>query len=418
MNGTRIGTTVAVALLLGSTAAAQEAPGLEELWAIIQSQQAQIDELRAQLEVTQGEVAGASEEIEATQEMVVATGDYVESLGESLAVPAATSRTTIGGYGELHYSSHNASDSSRDFDEMDFHRFVLFFGHEFNDRVQFVSELELEHSLAGEGEPGEVELEQAYINFALTNNMAAQAGLFLLPVGILNETHEPPTFYGVERNDVESVIIPSTWWEAGGGLSGNFANGLSWNFAMHSGLAMPTTGSSAFRVRSGRQKVAEALASDPAYTFRLKYTGIRGLELAASYQYQSDPSQLPGDGLDTGHLLAAHMIYQSGPFALRALYSGWSFSGDAIEAAGGDEQSGWFVEPSYKLNDNWGVYARYEDVDGVRDQDQFTEWEAGFSYWPDPDVTIKLDYRSRDHSLTAAAGRDFDGIDVGIGYQF
>jgi len=418
MNSTRIGTTAAAAVLLCSTAAAQDAPGLEELWAVIQSQQAQIDELRTQLAATQGEVSGANQEIEATQEMVVATGDYVESLNEMLIEPTETSRTTIGGYGELHYSSHNASDPSRDVEEMDFHRFVLFFGHEFNDRMQFFSELELEHSLAGEGKPGEAELEQAYINFALTNNTSAQGGLFLLPVGILNETHEPPTFYGVERNDVESVIIPSTWWEAGGAMSGNFANGLSWNVAVHSGLAMPTTGSSAFRVRSGRQKVAEALASDPAYTFRLKYTGVPGLELAASYQYQTDPSQMPGDGLDTGRLLAAHMIYQSGPFALRALYSGWSFSGYAVEAVGSDEQSGWFVEPSYRLTDKWGIYARYEDVDGARDQDQFDEWEAGLSYWPDPDVTIKFDYRIRDHALASAAGRDFDGIDVGIGYQF
>jgi hypothetical protein len=112
------------------------------------------------------------------------------------------------------------------------------------------------------------------------------------------------------------------------------------------------------------------------------------------------------------------LIYQSGPFALRALYGGWSFSGDAVEAANDDEQSGWFLEPSYKLADNWGLYVRYEDVEGARDQDEFTQWEAGFNYWPDPAVTIKLDVRSREHGLSTESGRDFDGIDIGIGYQF
>ena len=63
----------------------------------------------------------------------------------------------------------------------------------------------------------------------LTDNAYARTGLFLLPIGILNETHEPDTFYGVERNDVESIIIPSTWWEAGAGLNSRFANGLSWD---------------------------------------------------------------------------------------------------------------------------------------------------------------------------------------------
>jgi hypothetical protein len=409
----------AVAVLLISTAAAQGAPSVEELWAIIQQQQAQLDDLQRELASTRREVSGANRQIEVTQQQVTATGDFVEALSDRVSEPGrGASRTTIGGYGELHYNSLEATDPEFDLDEVDFHRFVLFFGHEFSDRVRFFSELELEHSLVGDGKPGEVELEQAFIDFALSSNTAAQAGLFLLPVGILNETHEPPTFYGVERNDVESVIIPSTWWEAGAALSGNLASGLSWNFAMHSGLAIPTTGSSAFRVRSGRQKVAEALASDPAYTLRLKYTGIPGLELAASYQHQTDPSQAPGDGLDSGQLLTAHIIYQSGRFAVRALYGGWSFSGDAIEAAGSDEQSGWFVEPSYKLTQGWGVYTRYEELEGARAQDQFTEWEAGFNYWPDPAVTLKFDYRSREHSLAAQSGRDFSGFDLGIGYQF
>jgi predicted porin len=112
------------------------------------------------------------------------------------------------------------------------------------------------------------------------------------------------------------------------------------------------------------------------------------------------------------------LIYQTGPFALRALYGAWSFDGDAVELAGADDQSGWFVEPSYRLSDKWGIYARYEDIEGARAQDEFTEWEAGFNYWLDPSVTLKFDYRTRDHTLVTESGRDFDGVDLGIGYQF
>ncbi|HSG64737.1 MAG TPA: porin [Gammaproteobacteria bacterium] len=421
MEGTRMRIGLLMFGLASSTTAGaqQGTPSIEEVWAIVQRQQTQIQELERQLAATQGELEGTTADVEATQSMVIATGDYVESLGEIVeAGDAGRSRTAVGGYGELHFNSIDADDAAFDADEVDFHRFVLFFGHQFNDRIRFFSELELEHSLVTEDGPGEVELEQAYLDFGLTASVSAQAGLFLLPVGILNETHEPPTFYGVERNDVESIILPSTWWEAGAAMSGNVANGLSWNVAAHSGLAMPTTGANAFAVRSGRQKVAEALASDPAYTFRLRYTGVPGLELAASYQYQSDPSQMPGDGLDSGRLLTAHAIFQSGPFSLRALYGGWSFSGVAVEAAGGDDQSGWFVEPSYKLTDSIGVYARYEDLEGARDIDKFTQWEAGLNYWPDPTVVIKLDLRARDHDVGALSGRNFDAVDVGIGYQF
>jgi Phosphate-selective porin O and P len=393
-------------------AAAQEAPtSVAELWEIVQRQQAEIEALRGEVRAAKQDAVEAREQVARTDAKVEATGEFLDSM------PAAGGSTTsIGGYGELHYNQIEAD--AGDSDQIDFHRFVLFFGHEFNERISFFSELELEHSLAGDGAPGEVELEQAYVDFALTDSLTARTGLFLLPLGLLNETHEPNTFYGVERNDVESIIIPSTWWEAGAGLTGRFDNGLSWDVAVHSGLAIPTTGGSAFRVRSGRQKVAEADASDPAYTVRLKYTGIAGLELAASYQYQTDPSQQPGDGLDSGSLFTTHAAYQNGNFGLRALYGAWNFSGAAVEAADADEQSGWYVEPSYRLSENWGIYARYEDLDGARSQDQFTQNEFGFNYWPVDGVVLKFDYRQRDFSQAALAGSDFDAIDLGFGYSF
>jgi hypothetical protein len=409
-------TVIAVSLVLaaGEAAVAQEETvTVEELWAIVQAQQAQISELRDMLDDTDTRVEETADQLAATEQQVAATGDFVESL----AVPES-SDTTIGAYGEMHYNHLGAEGADLDTERVDYHRFVGFLSHRFNDRLSFFSEIELEHSIAGDGQPGEVELEQAYLDFALNDRVSAQAGLFLVPVGILNETHEPPTFYGVERNDVESVIIPSTWWEAGGNLRGRISNGLSWDVAVHSGLEMPTTGSSAFRVRSGRQKVAEALASDNAYTLRVRYTGQPGLELGASFQYQADPSQVAGDGLDSGRLITTHGIYQRGDFDLRALYAQWRFDGAAVEAAGVDEQTGWYLEPSYRLSERWGIYSRYEDVEGAREQDQFTQWEAGFNFWPTGGVVLKFDYRQRDHDLVSQVARDFDGFDLGVGYQF
>jgi len=400
---------VPVALVLAGPAWSQ-APSTEEIWAIVQRQQAEIEQLKQQLH------ASESRQTE-TQAKVEATGDYLETI----ALPATRPATQIGGYGEVHYNSIDADDSSNDYKEIDFHRFVLFLGHEFSPRMRFFSEVELEHSIAADGEPGEVELEQAYVDFGLSDNLSAKAGLFLLPLGLINETHEPPTFYGVERNAVESDIIPATWWEAGAALSGHHASGLSWDFAAHSGLAMTTTGDNAFRVRSGRQKVAEASAENLAYTARLRYSGIPGLELAAGYQYQSDASQVSGDGLDDGQLLTANFVYGNGAFTLKGLYAHWNFSGAGVEAAGADKQSGWYLEPSYRFmstRGDWGVYARYQSVDAARAQDQFTQNEVGLNYWPMDKIVIKLDYRQRDHDLPAEAGRDFDGFDLGLGYQF
>ncbi len=407
--GKSIASIVLICLLASTTTQAQLSN--DELLKRLDAMQQQIDELKQQLAQTQHQA-------EETDAKVEAVADVVESEPQLVA---ETRKTTIGGYGELHYNNLSANDPSRDLEEIDFHRFVLFFGHQFNDKTRFYSEVELEHAFvsdSGGDTPGEVELEQAFVEFDLQRNMHARAGILLLPVGLINETHEPPTFYGVERNDVENIIIPSTWWEAGGALNGRFGQDWDWVVAASSGLAIPTTGSNAFRVRSGRQKVAKASASDGAITGRIRYLGIAGLQAALTVQYQFDPSQVANDGLDDGTLVEGHIDYRKGAFGLRALYAHWDFSGDAVEAAGADKQSGWYIEPSYRLNDKLGFYTRYEEIEAARNQDNFDQWEFGLNWWPTPNVVFKFDYRDRSHDLASQYGRDFTGFDLGMGYSF
>jgi len=386
-------------------------PSNAELLEKLELMQQQIDALKLQLEKTQDQGIETDAKVEAVAEVMESSTPLV----------AEKRKTTIGGYGELHYNNLSANDPSRDVESIDFHRFVLFFGHEFNDRTRFYSEVEIEHAYVadtGGNTPGEVEIEQAFIEFDLRQDLYAKAGILLIPVGLINETHEPVTFYGVERNDVENIIVPSTWWEGGAGLNGRWGSSWDYDLALTSGLQMPTTGSNAFRVRSGRQKVAKAVASDGAITGRLRYLGIAGLQAAVTVQYQFDPSQEANDGLDDGTLIEAHVDYRRGGFGLRALYARWDFSGDAVEEAGADVQTGWYIEPSYRLNRWVGFYTRYEEVDAARDQDQFNQWELGLNWWPNENVVIKFDYRDRSHDLASANGRDFTGIDLGLGYSF
>jgi len=393
-------TTVACLSTLGTAAFAQNnSADTAELYQILEAQQARIDALEQQ----QGNTSTNNNSFDSH-------GSSFDSRGN----------TTLGGYGELHYNNLNGKTSAGDTEEIDFHRFVLFIGHQFNDRLRLFSEIELEHSLAGDGAPGEVELEQAYVEYDVNRQLTVRGGLALLPVGILNETHEPPTFYGVERNNIENVIVPSTWWAGGAGFTLKLPiAGLTWDAMLHEGLAVPTSGSNAFRIRSGRQKTAEASASDLAVTTRLKYTGLPGLELAASVQYQDDISQISGDGLDRGILFSTHAVIERGKFGLRALYSAWDLSGAAVEAAGDAAyQYGWYIEPGYKLNPQWGIFARYEKVDGARDSDEFNEIVAGVNYYPHPRVVLKLDVRAREQEIDSQEGRNFDGFDLGIGYQF
>ncbi|WP_223671182.1 porin [Kangiella shandongensis] len=380
---------VSAALLACGTVNAAE-PTNQELLDLIKSQQKEIENLKKSVEE-------ADEKAEASVEAA-----------EKTMSNAADSKLSFGGYGELHYNNIEDKES------IDFHRFVTFMGYEFNEDIRFFSELEVEHSLSGDGKPGEVELEQAYVEIDVTDATSIKSGLFLVPVGILNETHEPPTFYGVERNPVEKNIIPSTWWEAGAGVTTELAAGITADFAIHSGLEVPNDGGVYdFNIRSGRQKVAKANADSFAYTARIKYTAIPGLELAASIQHQTDLTQgvLNADA----NLYTAHAIYNVDGFGIRALYAGWDVDSEQAELAGQDKQDGFFVEPSYRFNDEFGVFARYSEWDNVAGNSIDTEMEqtnVGFNYWPHQNVVFKFDLERRD------GAQDGDGFNLGVGYQF
>jgi hypothetical protein len=372
----------------------------------------QTDELRNIIEQQKKTLEQLEKRLEQTEKRVEMTADAAEMASNANSAKA----TTIGGYGELHYNNIENNQTGSKKKEIDFHRFVLFFGHQFTGKTRFFSEVELEHSLAGEGKKGEVELEQAYIEHDINDTLTAKGGLFLMPVGIINETHEPTTFYGVERNPIEKDILPATWWEGGAALNVKMAPGLALDVAITSGLNTPLTGSNAFKPRSGRQKVSEANANDLAYTGRIKYTAVPGLELAASLQYQSDLAQ-GAVGFDTASatLFSAHAIYTVEQFSVKALYAQWDIDGAEAKALGRDKQKGFYIEPAYRLNEDFGIFARYNAWNnnaGDSSTSKNTQTNVGVNYWLHENVVIKFDIEKQGGAI------DADGFNLGIGYDF
>ncbi len=404
--GVVLGTACAagIALAVGG-ATAQELPSPEEMWQIIQQQQQEIEALKERI--------GAGEAV--AEETAMAVEAVVESMDAGTTGAGWWDRTQIGGYGELHY---NIKEDS--LDRVDFHRYVLFFGHDFNATTRMFSEFELEHSLAGEGKPGEVELEQAYIERDFSDSVTGRAGIMLMPVGLLNEVHEPPTFYGVERNKIENVIVPTTWWEAG--VSGTMTTeaGVQFDMMLHSGLKVPTD---SFKIRSGRGKVANHDFEDGAVTGRIRYTGMPGVELAAALQHQADLTQ----GSDaSGTLIVANAdvtrpISNSMSLGVRALYAGWEIDGEEAAALGADSQNGWYLEPSVRMalggDESVGFFARYETWDtraGNSADTEENQWVVGVNYWLHPNAVLKADYAT----LEKPGADDASTLSLGVGYQF
>ena len=393
-----------LAVLAGSSPAtgAEALPSQAAMWRIIQQQNRQIEAL--------------TRNQKATDERLEATGDAVEEVRRG-GSGAASSDTKIGGYGELHYNSGKESGD----DELDFHRFVLFVSHEFTDSIRFYSELELEHALSGEGadKPGEVELEHAFLEFDLNQNNQIKAGLFLVPVGILNETHEPPTFFCVERNPVERNIIPTTWWEGGVSFVNRHDSGFTTEVAVHSGLDVDT---GTFLIRTGRQKVAKADADNLAATARLKWTGIPGVEVAASAQYQQDITQSDFSEEISATLFEVHADVRKGPWGFRALFAQWDLEGTAPAALGRDKQVGWYLEPAYYCESAFGeigFFARYNVYDnnaGNSTDTESAQVDIGVNFWPHENVVLKADLQvNKDPGAMPA---DDEIANFGVGFMF
>src|SRR6185295_15940896 len=192
---------------------------------------------------------------------------------------STASRTgPISGYMDFHLNKPEHEDPI-----LDFHRFVLLFNHSFTDRLRFVGELELEHAFVSGLEPsGEVELEQAYLDFRVKPALNFRAGMLLAPVGIINERHEPPAFFGVERPFVDTFIIPTTWFDAGAGVHGTV--GVGWQYRAYVMAPLDATKITAEEgLNETTQKGFESNVRNVAGTGRLEYVGVPGLNLGTSF---------------------------------------------------------------------------------------------------------------------------------------
>ena len=351
--------------------------------------------------------------------------------------PAPAERTTaISGYMDFHFNKVELEDG-----RLDFHRFVLLVTHRFSDRIRFVSELELEHALvAGLEEAGELELEQAYVDFLLSRAINIRAGMMLMPVGIINERHEPPIYYGVERPFVDTVIIPTTWFEVGAGVHGEIGRGWRYRAFITSPLnAREFTAEEG--IRNGRQKGSDTNIGRPALTGRLEYAGIRGLTVGASVWtgrsgFEFRPRfEVPVTVSEADARYSRDRLELRGQFAYTTIGNAGELN-DALGRAVGVDPNvasalrGFYGEAGYRVISgasygDVGVFARYENYDTqfkmpagylplkALDRDALV---FGATYWPDADVAVKIDYaalRNQSHVI-----RTHNVFNIGLGWWF
>lgn len=341
----------------------------------------------------------------------------------------------LSGYMDFHFNKADGEDPV-----LDFHRFVLLLNHSFTSRIRFVGELELEHALVeGLEESGELELEQAYVDFLVSRRINFRAGMLLMPVGIINERHEPPVYNGVERPFVDTVIVPSTWFDTGAGIHGTLGRGFRYRAYVVSPLnSIEFTADEG--IRGGRQKGSRTNVRNVAYTGRLEYLGRRGLTLGASFwtgnstfdTLRLNPSVVLGE---VDARFRRDRLELRGQYAQVQVGDAEALNDSIARTVGvppniARVMRGFYGEAGYRIWNSGAprdlvVFARYENFDtqfrmpaGMQPLKEFDRdaWVTGVTYYPDPDVAVKADYIFLRNQSGLFANRHL--VNVGLGWWF
>jgi hypothetical protein len=299
------------------------------------AQNASEAELARRLDALAAELASVKAQLQQLQQQKAAAAPATTPAAPVAVAPLEPARTAepatvLSGYAELNYNRPTKASENT---QADVRRFVLGLQHRFDAKTKIVTELEVEHGVSSADDAGEVEVEQAYVEHQVTPTWSARGGLFLMPMGLLNENHEPTSFYGVERNFVETAIIPSTWREGGVQAVGTLDNGLTVQAGISTGFDLAKWDASSTEglespLGAIHQEMSLAKARDLSVFGALNWRGIPGLQL--------------GGGLFTGgatHGQAAtkarvtlwdlHARWTPGRWDLSALYTRGGISGTA-----------------------------------------------------------------------------------------
>ncbi len=352
-------------------------------------------------------------------------------------------RFTIGGYGNVDYNQEVGTGAYQN-GNMDVHRVVLLFGYKFDEKTSVYTEVEYEHV-------EEVFIEQAFINHKIQTWLNFRAGLMLIPMGIINEYHEPPVFNGVERPNIDNYIVPTTWREIGAGFTGRIDEySLKYQLYVTNGFigydgAARFNGTKGFR--GGRQKGMESVFTFPNFSARIDYFAVPGLKLGLS-GYVGKSQSTAYDGIDKNDEVlkatADSTVIGINMLGFDAQYSikGFSFTGQLYYSKQsntlayntytgsdvGESMFGYYIEAAYNIfntmqtNHELIPFVRYENYDTqytvsgdtpLTDTSTRNEIIFGLGWKMHRNAIVKMDYQIIDNSVET---RKF--INMGIGFMF
>ena len=358
--------------------------------------QKQIQELQESMQALVDETSDMKSGFEYT---TVDTDKSHSGLGSAASkVYYSKSPLSIGGYGEMYYA-HTNKEVGANTDETQVKRFITYFGYKFTDNLILNAEIEYEGGgvtatggAGGASQGDEVVIEFMYLDFLLNKNINFRVGNMLMPVGLMNEGHEPTLFTTVQRPKTSYSILPTTWNESGVMAYGDIIDGLEYKVAATTALQVDDTAGDKW-LRAGRG--SSTLTTDPglALTTRVDYTGINGLLLGASLYADSHI-----------YIWDTHLDYRVGGARVYGTYAQTTRSGTTAGTTQVTDSYGGYVNASFDVlsltnsDKKLPLFVQYENLspqdkraDGTSGNDT-TNLSFGVNFFPHPQVVLKTDY--------------------------
>jgi hypothetical protein len=363
---------------------------------------------------------------------------------------------SFGGYGEFYFAApySNTSETGA-VNTTDFLRFIGYVGYKFSSRVIMNAEIEYEHATTSanyQGKAGSVSVEFAYLDFLVDSAFNIRAGNLLVPMGFVNQMHEPTTFLGNFRPVTETNMIPSTWREMGAGLHGA-GTGLSYSAYLVNGLNGAKFDDKG--VRESRQKGNQAIWEDLGGVVGVDYSrpvangtmtiGGSAYYGGADHGMIADSTGAPVDVKN--QIYEAHAELRKGRFSARALVAAsqidnaealsralYSDDANVLLRQVPEGQFGWYAEAGYDIaplvRDGasftlkpWVRYEQYNLQESVDTGTGITANPAldatlvtiGIESKPHTNVVIKLDFAFPSNHSAAPVS---DEIRLGAGFIY
>jgi hypothetical protein len=149
---------------------------------------------------------------------------------------------SIGAYGEIKFGwFQNPAAGGQWQNGFDAHRIVLLPTYAITPNIIFNAELEFEHGgIAFDPDDklhGSVDVEQIFIDFLIMDQLNWRSpGIDLIPIGYINQHHEPTQFYSVNRPELYNGLIPSTWRAPATSIYGTITDGIKYQLQLSHSL--------------------------------------------------------------------------------------------------------------------------------------------------------------------------------------